>query len=334
MTTVAVDAMGGDRAPGAIVEGALGAARDFDVDVSLVGPEDTLRRIIGKNSHPRVNIVNATQAISVDEHPVQALKSKKDSTISVGLSLVRHAKADAFVSAGSTGALLAGGLLTLGRIKGIDRPALTVILPGVHGKPFMILDVGANTDTRVRNLREFAIMGSVYADKVLGINSPRVALLNIGTEESKGSEQVKQAHGVLKQSSMNFVGNIEARDLFGEVADVIVCDGFVGNVALKAIEGLASTMFAIIKEEISRDLRSKVGAMLVRPYLKRVALRLDYAEYGGAPLLGLAAPCIKCHGSSDSRAIRNGIRVALQFAKARVSELVGQALNNEESASR
>lgn len=331
MTTIAVDAMGGDNAPVAAVEGACLAARELDVDIKLVGPQPEITRILERIGHPRVKLVDAREVIHFDEQPVQAFRAKKNSTMAVGLSLVRQGAADAFVSAGSTGALLAGGLLTLGRIKGIDRPALTVIMPGASGNPFMLLDVGANTDSRARNLKEFALMGSIYAEKVMGIAAPRVALLNIGTEEFKGSEQVKQAYKMLKASRINFIGNVESRDMFDGLADVLVCDGFVGNIVLKCIEGLARTVFGLIRQEVSQDMRSKLGALMLKPYLKRVASKLDYSEYGGAPLLGLAAPCIKCHGSSDKKAIFNGIKVALRYTESRVTELVSQALKDEES---
>lgn len=328
MITIAVDAMGGDNAPKAACEAAMQMVEEAEVRIRLVGPSEVLEGY----THPRILHTHATQVIEPEEPPVAAFRSKKDSTIAVGLSLVKHKKADAFVSAGSTGALLAGGLLTLGRIRGVDRPALTVVLPTVNNNRVLFLDVGANTDCKARNLYEFALMGSVYAEQVMGVKSPRVALLNIGSESNKGSEQTKIAHQMLAESGMNFVGNLEARDLFSEVSDVVVTDGFAGNVALKTVEGLAATMFSIIRQELSSDTKARLGALLVRPYLRRVASRLDYSEYGGAPLLGLAAPCIKCHGSSNTVAVLNGIRVAVAFAESEVTELVKNALRPKESA--
>ncbi len=329
MTTIALDAMGGDLAPQATVEGALLAAAEYAARILLVGRRAIIEPLRGKG-HPNVEVCDASEVIEAEEQPVQAIRHKRDSSMVVGFGLVKAAKAGAVVSAGSTGALLAGGLLILGRVKGIDRPALTVVLPSLKKKPFLLLDVGANTDVRARNLVEFALMGSIYVEKVLGVASPRIALLNIGTEESKGTEQVKLAYGLLKGSTLNFVGNIEARDLFDDRADVIVSDGFPGNVLLKAIEGVAATLFSMIKQEVKSDLRSKAGALVLRPYLKRVADRLDYSEYGGAPVLGLAAPCIKCHGASGARAIKNGIGVALKFTEAGVVEQVASALTGQE----
>jgi len=332
LTTIAVDAMGGDNAPRAVVQGAVRAASDFGANVILVGPEGTIRGLLGRATD-RVSIACANETIGFDEPPVQAIRKKKDSTTVVGMQLVKEGKADAFVSAGSTGALLAGGLIILGRIKGIDRPALSVIIPGLSGKPFLMLDVGANTDVRPQNLVEFALMGRVYSERVLGVTNPRVGLINIGSEESKGNELTKQAYGLLKQSAINFAGNVEARDVFAGACDVAVCDGFVGNVLLKNIEGLARAIFAMIKEEVSRDLRSKAGALILKPYLKKVAARMDYSEYGGAPLLGLALPCIKCHGSSGSDAIRNGIGTALRFVESKAQDLIGEALTQETNSS-
>jgi len=329
LTTIALDAMGGDLAPQATVEGALLAAAEYPAHILLVGKRATLEPLLGKG-HPNVEVLDTSEVIEAEDRPVQAVRHKRDSSIVVGFGLVKAGKAGALVSAGSTGALLAGGLLILGRVKGIDRPALTVVLPGLRKKPFLLLDVGANTDVRAKNLLEFALMGSIYVEKVLGVSSPRIALLNIGTEESKGTEQVKLAYRLLKGSTLNFVGNVEARDLFDDPADVIVSDGFPGNVLLKAIEGVAATLFSMIRQEVKSDLRSKAGALVLRPYLKRVADRLDYSEYGGAPVLGLAAPCIKCHGSSGARAIKNGIGAALKFTEARVIEQVASALPGQE----
>jgi glycerol-3-phosphate acyltransferase PlsX len=327
--SIALDAMGGDLAPEATVKGALLAVAEYPVRVTLAGRRSRLEPLLGKG-HPDILIHDCSEVIEADDQPVQAIRQKRDSSMVQCFGMVKEGAADAIVSAGNTGALLAGGLLILGRIRGIDRPALTVVLPGLGRGPFLLLDVGANTDVRARNLMEFAMMGSVYAERVMGVASPRIGLLNIGVEESKGTEQVRLAYGLLRDSGLNFVGNVEARDMFSGPADVIVSDGFVGNVLLKAVEGVALTLFSMIRKEAQSDMRSKAGALILRPYLKRVAAHLDYSEYGGAPVLGLAAPCIKCHGSSDEKAIKNGIGVALKFIEARVPEQVAGALTGQE----
>jgi len=329
MKTIALDAMGGDLAPEATVKGALLAASEYPVRITLVGCRSALEPMLGKG-HPNVVIHDCSEVIEADEQPVQAIRHKRDSSMVQAFGMIKDGRAGAIVSAGNTGALLAGGLLILGRVKGIDRPALTVVLPGYGRGPFLLLDVGANTDSRAKNLVDFAVMGSIYAEKVMGVGRPRIALLNIGVEESKGTEQVKLAYGLLKSSGLNFVGNVEARDMFDGPADVIVSDGFTGNVLLKAIEGVAATLFSMIRDQVKSDLRSKAGALMLKPYFRRVAAHMDYSEYGGAPILGLSAPCIKCHGSSDAKAIKNGVGVALKFIEARVPEQISGALTGQE----
>jgi len=308
--------MGGDHAPGEVVKGAVAAAREFGLEIALVGRPDAVEeglRGVGR-SGLAVEIVPASEVIGFDEAPVQAVRQRKDSSLVVALRLLKEGKADAVVSAGHTGALMAGGLFSVGRIKGIDRPALSIVVPTRHGFA-CLLDVGANADSSPENLLQFGQMGSIYTERVLGVNRPRVGLLSIGTEEEKGSKLTKAAYALLKGCGVNFIGNMEARDILEGAADVVVADGFSGNVALKATEGAVSVLMGFIKEALTSSLTTKLGALLVKPALKRVAGRLDYAEYGGSPLLGLDGAIIKCHGSSRARAIRSGIKVARDYVQ-------------------
>lgn len=313
---IAVDAMGGDHAPQEVVLGAIAAAREFSLEIVLVGQPDRIQEsLAGQNTAGlSVEVVPAAEVIGFDEPPVQAVRRKKNSSLVVALGLLKAGKVDAVVSAGHTGALMAGGLFSTGRIKGVDRPALSTIVPTRDGFTFL-LDVGANADARPENLYQFGIMGSIYAERVLGVHRPRVVLLSNGSEAEKGSKLVKEAHALLKGSGLNFVGNIEARDLLGGVGDVVVADGFSGNVALKATEGAAAMLMGLIRSAVGSSLRTKLGGLLLKPALKGVAAKLDYAEYGGAPLLGLDGAVIKCHGSSRARAIRSGIRVARDYVQ-------------------
>ncbi len=308
---IAIDAMGGDFAPKAAVEGAIEASKAYGVEVFLVGLKEEIEKYITeedkKSSH--INIIEATEIINADESPVHAIKNKKDSSMVVGLKLVKDRQCDAFVSAGSTGAFLAGSLLKVGRIKGIDRPGLSPLVPTMKGS-CMVIDVGANVDCKPRNLLQFAIMGSVYMEKVMGIKGPRVGLLNIGTEESKGNELTKEGYKLLKEANLNFIGNVEARDITEGVCDVCVCDGFVGNVLLKSIEGVAATVFNALKNEFMKSFKTKLGALLLKGGLRDFKKRFDYTEVGGAPFLGIDGIMIKAHGSSDTKAIRNAIRQA------------------------
>ena len=313
---IAVDAMGGDHAPDEVVKGAVAAAREFGLEIALVGRPDAVEAGLrgAGGAGLAVDIVPASEVIGFDEAPVQAVRQKKDASLVVALRLLKEGKAGAVVSAGHTGALMAGGLFSVGRIQGVDRPALSTVVPTRHGFAFL-LDVGANADSSPENLLQFGQMGSIYAERVLGVNRPRVGLLSIGTEEEKGSKLTKAAYALLKDSGVNFTGNVEARDILEGAADVVVADGFSGNVALKATEGAVSVLMGLIKEALTSSLTSKLGALLVKPALKGVAGRLDYAEYGGAPLLGLDGAIIKCHGSSRARAIRSGIRVARDYVQ-------------------
>ncbi len=326
MFRIALDAMGGDNAPGEIVRGGLMAVKEKeDIALILVGREEEVAGCLQGEDYPagRVEILHTPEVVTSDEAPVMAVRRKKDSSMMTALRLVKEKQAQACVSAGNTGALMAGGLFVLGRMEGIDRPALTVIIPCLSGGGTVLLDVGANMDARPGHLAQYALMGSIYAREVLDRKEPRVALLNVGSEENKGNEQVRQAYGLLKERLPGFAGNIEAREIFYGAADVVICDGFVGNIVLKTVEGLAAGIFGSLKEILSADLRSRLGAALMLPRLREFKAKLDYAEYGGAPLLGLDGVCVKAHGSSPARAIRSAIiNQAYQFAHRQVNEQI------------
>lgn len=308
---IAVDAMGGDYAPEEIVKGALKAAETYpDITVILVGQKEKIVACLPDTGiSEQVEFYEASEVVGMDEHPASSIKKKKDSSIVVATRLVKDGEADALVSAGNTGAQMAAALLGLGRIKGISRPAIGTVLPTLKaGK--LLLDVGANPDAKAENLLQYGLMGSIYAEIILGIKNPKVALLNIGSEEGKGNELVQEAYELFKKSNLNFIGNVEGRDIPYGNADVIVCDAFVGNIVLKTIEGMASSLFQLIKEKITANTIRKMGALLIKPGLKEIARSLDYSEYGGAPLLGVDGTSIICHGSSNEKAIFNAIRVA------------------------
>jgi phosphate acyltransferase len=308
---IALDAMGGDFAPGEIIKGALRSAVDFsDIEIILVGQPEQIEKFLPLTKRPKnILIKAATEVVEMDEHPAQAVRKKKDSSIVVATRMVKEGAADAVVSAGSTGAQMAAALLGLGRIKGIDRPAIVTVLPTLEGGK-LLLDVGANPDAKPEHLVQYAMMGSIYAEQVLGIVKPKVALLNIGEEEGKGNELTQTTYTLLKEVPLNFTGNIEGRDIPYGRADVVVCEGFVGNVVLKTTEGLAGALFQLIKEKITSTPVRKLGALAIKPGLKEIGKIMDYAEYGGAPLLGVNGISIICHGSSNEKAIYNAIRVA------------------------
>ncbi|MFO7318720.1 MAG: phosphate acyltransferase PlsX [Limnochordia bacterium] len=312
---IAVDAMGGDHAPEAIVGGAVLAARELPVEILLVGEESRLKPLAEASQAPaNVSVVHASEVIAMDAHPVEAVRRQRDSSIVVAARLVKAGEADALVSAGSTGAAMACTFLEWGRIKGIDRPAISAVLPTLDGACIM-LDVGAQVDCHPRNLAQFAVMGSLYAQLVLGIERPRVGLLNNGEEEGKGCELVREAYPLLAgMDDLNFIGNVEGRDILAGKADVVVCDGFVGNVVLKFAEGMGAVIFDLLREAVSRSTRTRLGGLLLRPALKELWRKMDYTEYGGAPLLGVQGVCIISHGSSNEKAVKNAIRVACESA--------------------
>lgn len=310
---IAIDAMGGDNAPQATVEGAIQAVREYGITVFLFGIENEIIKYVPEEmkNDSRIKIINAPEVINVEDSPVKAIKQKKNSSMVMGLKAVKEKDCDAFLSAGSTGAFLAGSLLKVGRIKGIDRPALAPILPTINGGGCMIIDGGANTDCKAKNLLQFATLGSVYMEKVAKIKKPKVGLLNIGTEEAKGNDLVKEAYPLLKgMQNINFVGNIEARDVVDYACDVLVADGFAGNILLKSVEGTALTIFKALKKEMTSNFKSKIGALLLKNSLQGFKKKFDYTEVGGAPFLGIDGIMIKAHGSSDAKAIKNAIRQA------------------------
>ena len=316
-SVIALDAMGSDRKPKPEIEGAIQAARHYDVRVLLVGPEAPLRAELER--HPGagelpIEIVHASEVITMEDKAVQAVRAKRDSSIRVGLRLVRDGQAAGFVTAGNTGAAMATAKMVLGGIPGVDRPALAAVFPTVHGKAAALLDVGANVDCTAQNLEQFAVMGEIYYRTMFGVQRPRVGLLSIGEEEGKGNDLTKETFQLLKQLRLNFVGNVEGRDLYGGEVDVIVADGFVGNVALKISEGVANLVRYTLKESLKATITRQVGYLLSRSAFADFKKRLDHTEYGGAPLLGVKGVCLITHGSSNANAIKNAIRVAAEFA--------------------
>src|SRR5580698_7024529 len=354
---IVVDAMGSDKAPEPEIRGAILAARQYDVRVHLAGPEDVLRPLLRQHlrgQHLPVFIVPASEWITMDDKAAQAVRTKRDSTMRVGLKMVREGlashhspaphghghghthgpsgpgKAAGFFTAGNTGAAMATAKMVLGMLSGVDRPALATILPTVRGIPSLLLDVGANVDSDPDNLVQFAVMGHMYAQNVLKIHNPRVGLMSIGEEDSKGNALTRDTLPLLRelkdQKKLNFIGNVEGRDLFNGGTDVAVCDGFVGNVALKAMEGVGKLVSVLLRESLKSTVTSQVGALLSQKAFKEFKKRLDYSEYGGAPLLGVRGVCIVGHGSSNEKAIMNGIRVAAEFAQAQVNSSIEQAI--------
>lgn len=327
---VALDAMGGDNAPGEIIKGAIDAVlAEPRVKVSLVGQEAVIKKELEKYTaydKDRVSIVNATEIIEMAEPPVMAIRRKKDSSIVKAMNLVKNGDADAFVSAGSTGAVLVGGQVIVGRIKGVERPPLAPMIPTEKGVSLLI-DCGANVDARPSHLVQFAKMGSVYMENVMGIPNPKVAIVNIGAEEEKGNALVKETFPILKNTpEINFIGSIEARDIPKGLADVIVCEAFVGNVILKLYEGVGATLISKVKAGMMTSLRSKIGALLVKPALKKTLKSFDVEEYGGAPLLGLKGLVVKTHGSSKSIEIRNTVLQCVTFKEQNINEKIKQII--------
>jgi phosphate acyltransferase len=332
---IVVDAMGSDKAPEPEVRGSVLACRQLGLRVHLVGPEDIIRPALRqalRGQHLPVYVVPASEWISMDDKAAQAVRSKRDSSMRVGLKMVREGRAAGFFTAGNTGAAMATAKMVLGMLSGVDRPALATILPTVHHSPSLLLDVGANVDCDPDNLVQFAVMGNIYARNVLKIHEPRVGLLSIGEEDSKGNSLTRDTLPLLKemgeQGRMRFTGNVEGRDLFNGNADVAVCDGFVGNVALKSMEGVGKLVSVLLRESLKSTVTSQVGALLSKKAFNEFKKRLDYSEYGGAPLLGVRGVCIVGHGSSNEKAIMNGIRVAAEFAQAEVNSGIEAALRS------
>ena len=321
---IILDGMGGDNAPGAVVEGAVLASKEIDHEIVIIGQEELIKQELKKYkyNHEKITVADAREVITNDEAPVRAVRSKKDSSIVKGINMVKSGDGDIFISAGSTGALLSGGLFILGRIQGIDRPALASIYPIVGGEADLLIDAGANSECKPNNLPEFGIMGNIYMEKVVGRTSPRVGLVNIGTEAAKGSTLTKAAYELLEQSNMNFIGNVEAREVPKGACDVIVCDGFTGNVILKLTEGLAWNILQVIKKKFTDGVKAKLGAALLIDKLGELKKEFDYSEYGGAPILGVKGPIVKMHGSSNANAVKNTIVKGIPFVEGKVIETI------------
>ncbi|UQZ77510.1 phosphate acyltransferase PlsX [Niallia circulans] len=325
---IAMDAMGGDNAPKEIVIGAQKAIETFsDLEILLVGDEKQIQASL--TNKERINILHTEEQILATDEPVRAVRRKKTASMVLGATEVKEGRADAFISAGNTGALMATGLFVVGRMEGIDRPALAPTLPTIGGEGFLLLDVGANVDAKPENLVQYAMMGSIYSEKVRGVAKPRVGLLNIGTEEKKGNELTKKTFELLQNTNIHFIGNVEARDLLEGVCDVAVTDGFTGNMILKTVEGTAMSMFKMIRAELMSSFTSKMAAAVLKPNLKQIKNKLDYSEYGGAALFGLNAPVIKAHGSSDSQAVFSAIRQTREFVQSGVVAQIKDAMENK-----
>jgi phosphate acyltransferase len=324
---IALDAMGGDHAPHEIVKGALLAAAEYPVDVILVGQEEVVRKHLGESAPRNVSIFDAREVVEMDDTALAPIRKKRNASVRVCANLVKEGRADAMVSAGHTGAAMTSAYMVLGTIEGVDRPALAAIVPNVNGHT-VLLDVGANVDSKPAYLREFAVMGHFYAQMLFGIDAPRVGLLSIGEEEGKGNELTKETFRVLKETGLNFIGNTEGRDIYNGNADVVVCDGFIGNVVLKASEALGELVSKLIRTEMTQTLPRKFGGLFAKNAFEGLKRRMDYSEYGGAPLLGVKGGCIVCHGRSNAKAIKNAIRVAHTFALNRIDQKIQEKITD------
>ena len=335
MMKIVLDAMGGDNAPKVNVDGAIDALREFDdIEIVLVGPQALMEKTIGEYADQaayaavkeRLHIANATEVISTKEHPVMALRRKKDSTFNVGMDIVRRKEAQAFVSAGSTGAVMAGAMFKIGRIKGVDRPAIGALMP-VPGRPMLLMDAGANTDCKPEWINQFAMMGSIYMNRVMGVENPEVGLVNIGVEAAKGNEQAQQAYALMSaQKTYRFIGNVEARDTLAGQCDVLAADGFVGNVVLKNTEGVISALFKLLKQGLMSSTKGKLAALLAKDTFKSLKSSFDATEIGGVPLLGVEGAVIKAHGNSNARAIFCAIRQARRVVESGVVETIREGV--------
>lgn len=318
---IAIDAMGGDHAPKEVVKGAMAAIKEYEnINIVLVGNENAINEHL--TDQTRITIIHTDEKIESTDSPVTAIRRKKNSSMVLAIKEVKEGRADACISAGNTGALMTGGVLIVGRIKGIDRPALAPMLPTFTGDGFLLIDAGANMDAKPEHLLHYGLMGSIYMQKVRNLESPRVGLLNVGTEDDKGTELTKHSFALLKDAPINFVGNVEARDLLEGVADVVVCDGFSGNVVLKTVEGTALSLFSLLKKELTSTFFNKIAAGALKPSFKKIKEKMDYTEYGGAGLFGLQAPIIKAHGSSNETAILNSIRQTRLMLEEKVVETI------------
>lgn len=331
---IIVDGMGGDHAPAVVVEGAVEAVKLLpdQYQVCLVGKEEMLYEELEKYRYNKeqLTVVDAREVIGMEDAPVKAVRSKKDSSMVKGINIVKSGEGDVFVSAGNSGALMAGGLFILGRIQGIDRPAIASMYPVLGGSPQLLVDAGANSECKPSNLLEFAMMGSIYAEKVWNRKEPAVGLVNLGVEENKGSTLTKAAYELLGRSGLNFIGNVEARELPGGVCDVIVCDGFTGNVILKLTEGFALHILQLLKKRFTEGTRAKLGALMLKEKLQGLKTEFDYSEYGGAPILGVKGAIVKMHGSSNANAVKNTIIKSIPYIEGKVVDKIQQSVVNIE----
>lgn len=327
---IALDAMGGDFGPAVTVEGAVETlSEDEDSEIILVGDEEILKKELATKRYPlsRLHIRHASQVVGMDEPALTAVRRKKDSSIRRAIELVKNGEADAAVSAGHSGVAMAVSVFVLGVSENVDRPAIATIMPTLK-RPFILIDAGANVDCTPQNLLQFAIMGNAYCRTMFGISSPTIALLSIGEEDTKGNILTKEAFKLIKNTSLNFIGNIEGKDIFSGNADVVVCDGFIGNVVLKTSEGLADVIIKMLRREISEVTTGRIGYLFLKPALRNFKKKTDYAEYGGAPLLGINGTCIISHGRSSSKAIKNAIKVAVEYSKKKVYEVIAGDVTN------
>src|SRR5256886_6018287 len=326
---IALDAMGGDHAPGEIVKGAVLAAREYPVEIILVGQEEVVRKELeaAGETQRTIDVVDAREVVEMDDNALTPLRRKKDSSVRVCANLVAEGRADAFVSAGNTGATWTSARAVMGMIEGVSRPALAAIVPSAKGHT-LLLDVGANVETKPQHLREFAVMGHFYAQMLFDVEKPRVGLLSIGEEEGKGNDLTKETYRVLQETGLNFIGNAEGRDVYNGNADVVVCDGFIGNVVLKASEALGEFVSTTLRQEMTRTWKHKLGGLLAKSAFVGLKKRMDYSEYGGAPLLGVKGGCIVCHGRSNAKAIKNAIGVARNFAINKIDEKIMSKVND------
>lgn len=326
---VILDGMGGDNAPEEIVKGAVAAAAEIEDDIVIVGNPELIEAELKKNGYDgeQITIEPASDVITMEDSPVKAIRRKTESSMVVGLNMIKDGRGDMFVSAGNTGALIVGARMILGRIRGIDRPALASIYPDLTGgHPGLLVDAGASSESKAGNLMEYAVMGSIFSEKVWGIENPRVGLVNLGAEEGKGTSVTKDAYQRLKASPLNFIGNVEGRDVPNGACDVIVCDGFTGNVILKLTEGVAMSVFKQVKNTITSGFKNKMGALLIKKDLYGLKDSFDYEKYGGAPVLGVNKPVIKMHGSSSAEAVKSAIIRGVPYAKENVVDIIKQEL--------
>ncbi|MCQ9207225.1 MAG: phosphate acyltransferase PlsX [Omnitrophica bacterium] len=330
MIRVALDAMGGDRAPRVVVEGAAWASREFDCQIILVGKERNIKKLLNKTDYnkQRISIRNATEVIGMDEPAAKTVRSKKQSSISVGIEMLKEKEVDAFVSAGNTGAVVCAAALKLRTLPGIERPGIGILMPTLKG-PCLIIDVGANIDTTPEQLFQYGIMGTSYVKHILGVSKPTVGLLNIGQEESKGTVLLKTARKIFEKSNLNFVGNVEAKDFYLGKIDVVVCEGFVGNILLKVTESFAEASSKLLKIELTKSLLPKIGAILSLSAFRAIRKKIDYSEHGGAPLLGVDGRVIIAHGSSNAKAIKNAVRASIEYIKHKLNKHFIEELRKE-----